>query len=271
MMLTAHHLSAQDLLMLRSGDEIKAKVMEITNTEIKYKKYDNVNGPTISINKSEVFMIKYENGAKDVFKEETPAASQPRTSTANKNKGSTKITSSDGSNNIQFAIGLLNPIKKVINSAAGYTIISATPPIILSYERSIEQFSVGGMYIYTSAKAEYKTYYTAAGHYSYDYYGNLVWISGKTTSITEQKNASMVFLGVLGNYHIYTADNLDITAGAVLGYASISATGETSTSVVSTRFNAAIHYYFTPNVGLFARGGSWGTTAAFDLGTSIKF
>ena len=38
-----------------------------TRDSIKYKKFDNPNGPLYTILKSEVFLIKYENGTKDVF------------------------------------------------------------------------------------------------------------------------------------------------------------------------------------------------------------
>lgn len=60
-------LSAQDVIINNTGDEIQAKVLEITSSEIKYKRYDNLDGPTITIAKSEVLLIKYENGTKDVF------------------------------------------------------------------------------------------------------------------------------------------------------------------------------------------------------------
>lgn len=60
-------LCAQDTITLKNGEEIEAKVLEITPDIIKYKKFNNLDGPTISILKSEVFMIKYENGTKDVF------------------------------------------------------------------------------------------------------------------------------------------------------------------------------------------------------------
>jgi hypothetical protein len=56
-----------DLIILKTGDEIKCKVTEITLSEIKYKKCDNLNGPTISIDKNDVFVIKYSNGTKDVI------------------------------------------------------------------------------------------------------------------------------------------------------------------------------------------------------------
>ncbi len=58
---------SQDIIIKRSGDEIKTKVTEIGLETIKYKMFDNKNGPTYTILKSDIFMIKYENGSKDVF------------------------------------------------------------------------------------------------------------------------------------------------------------------------------------------------------------
>ena len=60
---------AQDVITLKNGDEIKAIVSDIGTDEVKYKKWDNKTGPTYTMKKNEVFMIKYENGSKDVFSE----------------------------------------------------------------------------------------------------------------------------------------------------------------------------------------------------------
>lgn len=65
---------AQDLLVYKNGDEQKVKVLEINTGDVKYKKWDNQQGPTYTVLKSELFMVKYQNGSKDVFKDETPAA-----------------------------------------------------------------------------------------------------------------------------------------------------------------------------------------------------
>lgn len=62
-------LQAQDVLLKRNGEELQVKVQEITLNEVKYKRFDNLEGPMISIAKSDVFMIKYENGTKEVFNE----------------------------------------------------------------------------------------------------------------------------------------------------------------------------------------------------------
>lgn len=61
-----------DVITFKTGDEIKAKVVEINDKEIKYKRCDNLDGPLIIAYKYEVLMIKYTNGSKDVFNEEKP-------------------------------------------------------------------------------------------------------------------------------------------------------------------------------------------------------
>lgn len=61
---------SQDLITKKTGEDIQAKVLEVTTTEIKYKRFDNLNGPTFSILKPEVLLVRYENGTKDLFDEE---------------------------------------------------------------------------------------------------------------------------------------------------------------------------------------------------------
>ena len=68
--LTATFCFSQDVITKSDGEEVKAKVLEVTQAEIRYKKFDNPNGPTFTIMKKEVFMIRYENGSKDVFNSE---------------------------------------------------------------------------------------------------------------------------------------------------------------------------------------------------------
>ena len=60
---------AQDKIMFIDGTEILSKVIEINNTEIKYKNFADISGPTIITLKKNIFIIKYENGTKEVFTE----------------------------------------------------------------------------------------------------------------------------------------------------------------------------------------------------------
>lgn len=59
--------NAQDVIVKKDGSTILSKVLEVNPSDIKYKKFSNQNGPTYTIDKSEVMSINYENGEKDVF------------------------------------------------------------------------------------------------------------------------------------------------------------------------------------------------------------
>lgn len=71
--LLAPGLRAQDLLTRRNGDEVQVKVVEITPDLVKYRRFDNPDGPLVSEYKADVLLIRYANGTKDVFGP-TPAA-----------------------------------------------------------------------------------------------------------------------------------------------------------------------------------------------------
>ena len=72
MMLSFFIVKTQDLIELKSGEEIKAKIIEITETLIKYKEFEFQTGPIRNIEISKVFMIIYENGKREKFTIETP-------------------------------------------------------------------------------------------------------------------------------------------------------------------------------------------------------
>lgn len=57
----------QDVITKTNGDQIEAKVLEIGRDVIKYNKSEDSDGIIYNIKKSDVFMIKYKNGTKDVF------------------------------------------------------------------------------------------------------------------------------------------------------------------------------------------------------------
>ena len=58
---------AQDKIITKKGETIAAKVLEISTDEVKYKKADNLKGPTYIAQKAELQAIEYENGAKEVY------------------------------------------------------------------------------------------------------------------------------------------------------------------------------------------------------------
>jgi hypothetical protein len=65
--LTFSFCFSQDIITKKSGEDIQAKVIEVTTSEIKYKKFDNQTGPILTISTMELLMIRYENGSKDIF------------------------------------------------------------------------------------------------------------------------------------------------------------------------------------------------------------
>ena len=56
---------AQDTLVMRNGKTILSKIIEVTPTEIKFKKLDNIDGPVYTEDKSTISEIRYSNGAKE--------------------------------------------------------------------------------------------------------------------------------------------------------------------------------------------------------------
>jgi len=70
----ARDSDACDLILLNDNNNsvIRAKVTEINQDEIKYKRCDNLTGPLYTIKKSEVSEIQYANGTRDVIQQNTP-------------------------------------------------------------------------------------------------------------------------------------------------------------------------------------------------------
>jgi tetratricopeptide (TPR) repeat protein len=58
---------AQDKIYKTNKTVIEAKVTEINASEIKYKKFSNLNGPAYIVPRKEVSMIVYENGEKEIY------------------------------------------------------------------------------------------------------------------------------------------------------------------------------------------------------------
>lgn len=61
-----------DKLLLQNADELIVKITEIDDNFIKYKRCDNLNGPTYSISKNKVALITYANGVKEVILQQAP-------------------------------------------------------------------------------------------------------------------------------------------------------------------------------------------------------
>jgi hypothetical protein len=60
-------INAQDLIILRDGNVIEAKVAEIAPTEIRYRRFNHLTGPLIIIAKTDVLSIRYENKTVEII------------------------------------------------------------------------------------------------------------------------------------------------------------------------------------------------------------
>lgn len=58
---------SQDVIILSDGNEIEVKITKVSNTDIEYKKWNNQDGPTYVEKTSNIFLIKYQNGEKEMF------------------------------------------------------------------------------------------------------------------------------------------------------------------------------------------------------------
>lgn len=58
---------AEDIIYFNNGTQQKGTVVEVSTKEIKYRKAENPNGPLYIIPRSDVQMIEYSNGEKDII------------------------------------------------------------------------------------------------------------------------------------------------------------------------------------------------------------
>ena len=65
MLLFTNIITSQDVITKKTGEDIRSKIIEVTQNEVKFKKFDNIDGPIFSMLKSEILMVRYKNGTKD--------------------------------------------------------------------------------------------------------------------------------------------------------------------------------------------------------------
>lgn len=67
MLLVSMVVAAQDVIVKKDGSTILSKVVEVSDTQVKYKKFSNLEGPTYIVSISELTSINYQNGEKENF------------------------------------------------------------------------------------------------------------------------------------------------------------------------------------------------------------
>lgn len=107
------HTYADDVIVFRNGDIVNGVVIEITSSEIKYKKASNPKGPTYSTSKADILSIKYENGDTEKFN----ASCAPDTY----NNDTSFLTLPDDDNELQkslYSTGTYSSSKKISSNQA---------------------------------------------------------------------------------------------------------------------------------------------------------
>ncbi len=59
--------TAQDVIIFKSGFKQNAKVLEVGNSNVVYKKNENMDGPNYVANVNEIAEIVYANGSRDIL------------------------------------------------------------------------------------------------------------------------------------------------------------------------------------------------------------
>ena len=99
------NLLAADVIVLRNSTRIDAKILEVSDTEIKYKKADNLNGPTFIQKVEGISAIIYENGDVSSYADLAPAQnhnSQQTSKASNSSSNKTAEAQKESKFKLQF-------------------------------------------------------------------------------------------------------------------------------------------------------------------------
>ena len=96
---------SQDTLYTTRGKTINGRVTEITQNEIKYKKASNPDGPVYVMDKSDVVLIHYKNGTKEVFENSSAPANDNTAVNNNQNNNDQDPVYATQQSNVNVVIG----------------------------------------------------------------------------------------------------------------------------------------------------------------------
>ena len=135
---------SQDVITPTIGEDIEAKIIEVDKTDITYREYDSQDGPILTISKSDVLIISYENGNKEVLFKQVQLAEETMETKAledsveieEESKGLANITLISGED-IQAKVLEVNKIEIVYKRSDDISGLTLTIPrsnvLIISY------------------------------------------------------------------------------------------------------------------------------------------
>lgn len=100
MLCFAETSSAQDIIVLDNdaGDELEVKVVEVSDYEVRYKKWSYQDGPIFTITTDKIFVIKYQNGDKQRF-DAAPTTKVSKTKQSKNKKNKVKSANNKSNSN----------------------------------------------------------------------------------------------------------------------------------------------------------------------------
>lgn len=243
---------AQDIIIKKNTDEIECKVVEIEEGNLKYRKFSNLDGPIYNISTDDIFMVKFENGEKEVFttKEKTLATEE--------------------TNNTNILPNRVHAIR------LGYSLGNIFNTILVDYEATI--FSNNNFAITWNSftkNRRFSSSLTLAPFNIDSYYYGL--------SLDDDFAQEVIGYAILGEFYVHYGLSSKYSFYSGLGagfmrfnrtrtYTFASAFNEIE-NLIAPSFHLTIvgsEYYFTPNIGLYSELGL-GRKGILSTGVQFQF
>ena len=187
------NIFAQDVLYTITGNKIKAKVLEINANEIKYKDFNNIEGPTYLIYNTDVVLIQFANGSSQIINANAPALKPAKTET----EAAKKVQPKQNPN-----LYYMNPNLLSINALA-----LANGDVTLMYDRdflnSRLSLSVLGGYNFNTRMGVFNALINDSREHAKKNYDAGLGIN----FMPNNTKRGQYFVGLLGKYMSYTYDN----------------------------------------------------------------
>lgn len=150
-------LFAQDYIILHSGQEIKARILDFHQSTVSYRNFDDMAGKIVIIEKKDILLIKYQDGSTVVMKNSFSNSDTTEKKTFLKTDLEA-IAIKDAKENYTTA---LPAIESGCCTAACIPIGLPTATIIASQPPKIDNLNIPKEY---QTNKEYITYYTKEAH-----------------------------------------------------------------------------------------------------------
>ncbi len=245
--------TAQDIIFKNDRTEVKSKILEVEENDIKYKKFEFLDGPTYTMSKSDIYMIIYKNGQKEIFEKKPELVSN-----TNLKENNTSTTVSGSTANATQS-----------KTASEFTIKK------FSFGLSDLGVTINNLGDYTIPNISYNEDMILRDNIALSYYGSFYYINTEDTysGINIKSNAFNVSFGLGGKYYFNEVLKLDpakfhIYSGATIGYSSTSFSSESNSNFgdTSTSGSTGDVLYFGQIGGRYFFHNSWGIKTELQFG-----